>query len=154
MHKYYFLLLLSYSFYFQFSSAQEANPHLDTALARKLGADEYGMKMYVLVILKSGSNQDKDAHKKDSCFIGHLQNIRKLADNKQLAIAGPFEKNDADLRGIFILNVKTIEEANALLATDPAIKANYLSAELYPWYGSAAIPTYLPLHDKIWKSNP
>jgi hypothetical protein len=50
--------------------------------------------------------------------------------------------------------VKTIEEANTLLNTHPAIKADLLQAELYPWYGSAALAEYLPVHDKIWKSNP
>jgi hypothetical protein len=40
------------------------------------------------------------------------------------------------------------------LETDPAIKEKLLRVELYPWYGSAAIPTYLENHDKIWKENP
>lgn len=31
-------------------SAQTANPNYDEALAKKLGADDYGMKQYVLVI--------------------------------------------------------------------------------------------------------
>ncbi len=36
--------------------AQTANPNYDEALAKKLGADDYGMKQYVLVILKTGKN--------------------------------------------------------------------------------------------------
>jgi uncharacterized protein YciI len=138
----------------QFSFGQSANPQLDTVLAKKLGADEYGMKMYVFVILKSGSNKTTDRQFIDSCFIGHLANIGKLADAKQLVVAGPFEKNDADFRGLFILNVSTIEEAKKLLMTDPAIKAELLKPEMYQWYGSAALPEYLSAHDKIWKSKP
>ncbi len=134
--------------------AQNSNPQLDTALARKLGADDYGMKKYIFVVLKSGSNKSATKAFTDSCFKGHLTNIGKLADAKQLVVAGPFGKNEANYRGLFILNVQTIEEANQLLATDPAIKAELLQAELYPWYGSAALSEYLPAHDKIWKTNP
>ncbi|MEO8086682.1 MAG: hypothetical protein ABI763_07680 [Bacteroidota bacterium] len=47
----------------------------------------------------------------------------------------------------------TIEEANELLKTDPAIFAKLLDIELYQWYGSAALPVYLPYHDKIRKER-
>lgn len=136
------------------AKAQNVNPNLDTILANKLEADEYGMKMYIFVILKSGTNTTARKSFKDSCFAGHLENIRKLAELNQLIVAGPFSKNESDFRGLFILNTKTKEEAHQLLASDPAIQYNFLSAEVYSWYGSAALPEYLPFHDKIWKKNP
>lgn len=154
MIKYFPFLILFFIAHSSVCFAQNTNPQLDTALASRLGADEFGMKMYVFVILKSGPHKSSDKAFVDSCFQGHLANIRKLAEEKKLVIAGPFEKNNADYRGLFILNVKTKEEANQLLATDPAIRTNLLSAELFPWYGSAAISEYLPQHDKIWKINP
>ncbi|MDD3459312.1 MAG: hypothetical protein PHO74_07540 [Weeksellaceae bacterium] len=46
------------------------------------------------------------------------------------------------------------EEANALLQSDPAIKNGLLDYEIFSWYGSAALPEYLPTSDKIWKSKP
>ncbi len=49
------------------------------------------------------------------------------------------------------MDVATIEEANTLLQTDPAIKAKFLEPELYVWYGSAALPEYLEASDKVWK---
>jgi len=133
---------------------QTTNPQLDTTLAEKLGADVYGMKMYVFVILKTGDNKTTDKQFVDSCFTGHLANIGRLAETKQLIVAGPFGENNDDFRGLFILNVASIAEANKLLGTDPALKANLLSAELYPWYGSAALPEYLDTHNKIWKIKP
>jgi len=133
---------------------QNNNPNYDEALATKLGADDYGMKKFVLVILKTGSNADTDKVKKDSCFAGHMTNISKLVEDKKLIVAGPIGKNDKTYRGIFILDVPTLAEANELLLTDPAIKANYLEPELYVWYGSAALPEYLEASDKIWKINP
>ncbi|RBQ12119.1 hypothetical protein DRW42_01675 [Pedobacter miscanthi] len=123
------------------------------ALAKKLGADNYGMKMYVLVILKSGSNTTETKAKTDSLFAGHMANMGKMVEMQKLVVAGPLGKNDKNYRGIFILNTKSIEEAKQLLESDPAIKAKLLEPELYNWYGSAALSEYLPFHDKIQKSS-
>lgn len=132
---------------------QTTNPKYDEALAKKVGADDFGMKQYVFVVLKSGGNQSKDQKVKDSCFAGHLKNIKRLADARQLLVAGPFGKNDKDFRGLFILNVPTVEEAQQLLQTDPAIKADFLKPEMFPWYGSAALSEYLDASDKVWKKG-
>jgi uncharacterized protein YciI len=82
-----------------------------------------------------------------------MANITRLAANGKLIVAGPLEKNDKNYRGIFIFNVKTIAEANELLITDPTIKAKVLDAELYEWYGSAALPVYMDAHKKIQKAQ-
>jgi uncharacterized protein YciI len=133
------------------SKAQTPNNKYNKTLADSLGADDYGMKKYVLVILKTGSNKMEDKQKIDSLFRGHMGNINRLATAGKLVVAGPFSKNDKAYRGIFILNVKTIEEANGLLDSDPAIKAKLLEAESFIWYGSAALPMYLPNHEKVEK---
>lgn len=134
-----------------FAIAQSSNPKYDKALADSLGADDYGMKMYVLVLLKTGPVKIADTKTTDSLFSGHLQNIRRLANEGKLVVAGPLQKNEKNYRGIFILNVKTIEDAKTLLQTDPAIKAKLLEPELYGWYGSAALPMYLPASEKVEK---
>lgn len=134
--------------------ARGQNPKYDSTLARKLGADDYGMKPYVLVILKTGSNATSNKAFIDSCFRGHLKNIGHLAEVNKLVVAGPLGKNDKTYRGIFILNISSLDEAKELLKTDPAIKENLLDAELYKWYGSAALPVYLESSDKIWKIQP
>lgn len=136
------------------ASAQSSNPRYDSTLASKLGADDYGMKKYVFVILKTGSNKSEDKAFRDSIFSGHLKNISRLADERELIVAGPLLKNEKQYRGLFILNVDNFEEANKLLETDPAIKAKFLEAELFIWYGSAALPSYLDNSDKIWKTKP
>ena len=130
---------------------QKTNPNYDEALANKLGGDEYGMKTFVLVILTTGSNESTNKAHRDSCFGGHMKNIKRLVEEDKLIVAGPMAKNDKHYRGIFILDVPTIEEADKLLDTDPAIHAEYLEPELYVWYGSAALPEYLEVSDKIWK---
>jgi uncharacterized protein YciI len=135
------------------ASAQTTNPKYDSTLAKKVGADDYGMKSYVFVILKTGDNVSTDKKIKDSCFAGHMKNMDRLVKENKLVVAGPFGKNDNNFRGLFILNVKTIEEAKALLETDPAVKARYLAPEMYPWYGSAALSEYLEASDKVWKKG-
>jgi uncharacterized protein YciI len=144
-----FLLVFSISAY-----SQNMNPNYDSTLAKKLMADDYGMKSYTLVLLKTGTNKTDDKKFIDSCFRGHLSNIGRLVEDGKLIVAGPLGKNDNSYRGIFILNVSTIEEANELLETDPAIKEKLLDADVYKWYGSAALPEYLDASDKIWKSKP
>jgi hypothetical protein len=39
------------------------------------------------------------------------------------------------------------------LQTDPAIKANLLAADIYKWYGSAALPLYLQHHETLQKTK-
>lgn len=134
--------------------AQNTNPNYNAELAKKYGADDYGMKSFVLVILTSGSNTDIDTVKKNEAFKGHMNNINTLVENKKMIVAGPIGKNDNNYRGIFVLDVTTLDDAKTLLQTDPAIKANYLDFELYKWYGSAALSAYLEYSDKIWKINP
>lgn len=145
------LLLIVLVSCYSMAAAQSAHPKYDKLLADSLGGDEYGMKMYILAILKTGPNAIADKKVLDSLFKGHMENIGRLAANGKLIVAGPLGKNDKTYRGIFILNVKTIDEANALLETDPTIKTKVLAAELFNWYGSAALPTYLPNHRRIEK---
>lgn len=133
--------------------AQKDNPAYEKALADSLGGDDYGMKQYTLVILKTGPNKIDRKETVDSLFKGHMQNIQRMAAAGKLMVAGPIKKNDKTYRGIFILNVKTTEEANELLANDPAIKEKLLEAELFQWYGSAALPMYLPYHNKVEKKK-
>jgi uncharacterized protein YciI len=135
------------------ATCQPDNPRYDKALADSLGGDDYGMKMYVLVILKTGPNTSEKKETVDSLFKGHMSNMGVMVKTGKLIIAGPLKKNEKTYRGIFVLNVKTIDEANALLETDPAIKAKLLDAELYQWYGSAALPLYLKEHERLEKKK-
>jgi uncharacterized protein len=135
------------------ANAQTENSKYNKHLADSLGADDYGMKMYVLVILKQGKIEIKDKKTIDSLFYGHMQNIKHLAEKGKLVVAGPLKKNDLNYEGIFIFNVQTIEEAKILLETDPAIKAKALDTEIFQWYGSAALPLYLPYHNDVKKKD-
>lgn len=136
------------------NDTMNANPNYDSRLAEKLGADDYGMKKYVLVVLKTGINQSQDKEFVEKCFRGHLDNINRLVKEGKMIVAGPLTKNEKTYRGIFILNVADFDEAEKVLQRDAAIKEGLLDFELFSWYGSAALPEYLPFSDKIWKAQP
>lgn len=154
---------MKYILFFQFilfivSSSQclfsQANPAAyDSVLAQKYGADEYGMKSYVLAILKTGKTGKLEKAVSDSLFAGHFSNMSRLANEGKLVLAGPFEKNEKTYRGLFILNVSSLEEAMALVQTDPAVKAGVFEVELFKWYGSAALMGINETHEKLGKKK-
>ena len=129
-------------------------PKFDPALAKKVGADEHGMRKYVLAILKTGPNDSKvtgDARK--ALFKGHMDNINRLADEGKLAVAGPFSDPEKKYRGLFIFAVPTVEEAKALAETDPTVKAGVLVVEYVPWFGSASLMLSNEFHEKVAEKN-
>jgi len=125
----------------------------DAALAKKLKADEYGMKTYVMAFLKAGPNRNRSKEEAQKLQAAHMTNINRMAKEGKLVLAGPFEDN-GEVRGIYIFDVATVAEAEALTRTDPAIQAGSLVMELHPWYGSAAVMTVNEVHAKIEKRKP
>lgn len=124
----------------------------DSLYAKELGADEYGMSQYVMAILKTGPNKPASKEISDSLFRGHMDNIQRMAENGELILAGPFMDN-SDYRGIYIFNVKTIEEAKKLTETDPAIQYGSLIMDLKTWYGSATLKEVNKLHKQVQKTD-
>lgn len=121
-------------------------------LAKKLGADDYGMKIYIMAFLKRGDNPSNDSVERAKLQRAHLDNINRLAKQGILVVAGPF-LDDGDIRGIYIFNVSTIKEARKLTESDPAIQVGALKMELHKWYGSAALIELNKLHTRIAKTN-
>jgi len=158
MKFYLFLAVLGFTFLSQTVVAQNqasetskvAPSKFDAALAKKVGADEHGMRAYVLAILKTGPNDAKvtgDARKE--IFKGHFANMGRLAAEGKLAVAGPFNDPAKVYRGLFIFAVATVDEAKALAESDPTVKSGVLVAEYIPWYGSASLMLSNEFHDKV-----
>ncbi|RNI23686.1 YciI family protein [Rufibacter latericius] len=91
------------------------------------------MKLYYMALLKKGPNRSHDSLTSMKIQDAHMAHINKMAAEGKLTLAGPF-MDDGELRGIFIFNVKTMEEAKALTEADPAVKAGRLIMELHPWF--------------------
>ena len=126
-----------------------ASPGYDAALAQRLGADEHGMRPYVLVILKTGPTPVPAGPERDAMFAGHFANMERLAKEGKLALAGPFSKDPDHWRGLFLFAVDDIEQAKALAATDPVIINGEMVAEFHKWYGSAAAMMIPEVHERI-----
>ena len=120
----------------------------DPELARALGANEQGMRSYVLVILRTGPSRVPAGPERSEMFKGHFANIQRLSDEGKMAYAGPLDGAEGR-RGIFILAVNDIEEAKRLVATDPVIIKGEMVAEYHKHFGSAALMQVPQTHKRI-----
>lgn len=153
-----FISLLSMMLIFSCISSKESNdttikdaaPTFNKELAAKYGADDYGMKKYVMAFLKKGPNRDLDKEKAAELQKSHLKNIGRMAEEGKLVLAGPFF-GEGEIRGIYIFNVESLEEAKSLTNSDPAIQAGSLEMDLKEWYGSAALVGLNEVHEQIQK---
>ena len=127
-----------------------ATPAYDAALAKSLGADERGMRQYVLVILKTGPNKMAEGEARKAMFKGHFANMGRLAGEKKLVLAGPLDGKEGR-RGIFVFNTPEIDTATSWVATDPVIINGEMVAEYHKFYGSAALMMVNEVHGKIEK---
>lgn len=134
-------------------SLEEGFMSHDSVLAVQLGADEFGMRSYVVAFLKAGPTRVTDSTAAHELQKAHMENIFRLADEGSLLLQGPF-LDDGTLRGFYVFNVTSLDEARALVETDPAIQTGHLEMELHPWYGSAALQEVYGIHRRIRKRNP
>jgi len=147
-----FAVLLTLSSVSFAQTTDKANPRFDSELAKKLGADDYGMKNYVLVILKSSPTPVPKGKERDEMFAGHFANMKRLAGEGKLAVAGPLDGVDG-WRGLFVLAVSDIEEAKKLVATDQVVIKGEMIPEYHKWYGSAAMMMVNEAHEKLGKKS-
>lgn len=135
-------------------SQTASRPDFDAELARRVGADDYGMRSYVLVILKTGPNKMPEGEARKAMFAGHFANMKRLAEEGKLALAGPFSEDPDGWRGLFVLAVDGLDEAKQLVATDPVVVNGEMVAEYHRWYGSAATMLIPEWHERIARQSP
>ncbi len=128
-------------------------PVYDPELAQRLGADDYGMRRYVIAFLKAGPDRSHDRDEAMRIQAAHMANIHRMAEEGSLILAGPF-LDGGELRGIYVFAVDTVEEARALTETDPAVQSGRLTMELHSWYGSAALMQVYDISLRISKDSP
>ncbi|MBN1948666.1 MAG: hypothetical protein JW784_02885 [Candidatus Cloacimonetes bacterium] len=114
--------------------------YLSISVLAGLDLDEYEMAVYYMGFLwRNLEFEPAEGMDLEAIGQGHLENIEMLANAGKLLIAGPFARtgdpeNDR-LAGIFIFSVETLEEAEELIAADPAVVAGIFTAEVRTWYG-------------------
>ena len=123
-------------------------PAYDPELARSVGADELGMRRYVLVVLKTGPRRVPEGPARDAMFRGHFANINRLSAAGKLVLAGPLDGVDG-WRGLYIFAVPEIEEARKLVGTDPVVAKGEMVPEFHQYYGTAALMKITELHAKL-----
>jgi uncharacterized protein YciI len=132
--------------------AQEA-PTYDAAKAQAWGANDQGLRPYVLVLLKTGPKRVPDGPARTEMFKGHFANMERLAKEGLLVYAGPLD-GQQDLRGLFIFATPDLEVARKAVDTDPVIVSGEMVAELHKHFGSAALLAVNEWHSKLIKPKP
>ncbi len=131
------------------SSSSSSSVRYDAALAGRVGADQRGMRSYVLVILKTGPTRVAAGPERDEMFKGHFANIERLAAAGKLVVAGPFSADADGWRGLYLFAVADVDEARTLVAADPVITKGEMVPEFHTWYGSAALMVVPETHQTL-----
>jgi uncharacterized protein YciI len=105
----------------------------------KIGPGGWEMTTYYVGFLYKGEKwTPEETPETKKIQEGHMANIQRLGAEGKLVIAGPFT-DGGDLRGLYVFRVASMEEAKALVETDPAVKAGRLRFEIHPWFAARNI---------------
>lgn len=139
----------------------------DSALAAKLGADDYGMKAYIMVYLLPGNPAATDSltpERNQELQMLHLKHLFSQATEGKMVLVGPMmqmakpdttQNPNSALRSVSGICVYdcSYEEAKARANADPRAIAGQIRVECYPWYGSAALGMVNDISAKITKKS-
>jgi uncharacterized protein YciI len=91
--------------------------------------------VYTLTLIRTGPNDGTlDAEARRAAFAGHFANMERMAEERQLLLAGPYgaTKHADDLRGLFVLDTSDLDEAAQWAATDPTTLSGVFVLEHHP----------------------
>lgn len=92
-----------------------------------------GMIVYYLRLLKRGPLwTPEETPELERLQTAHLAYGQKLREAGKLIINGPVI-DQGDLRGVGVLRVSSLKEAQELSDADPSVQAGRLISELHPW---------------------
>jgi len=116
-----------------------AGQGLISALAEEGAEPDYEMTTYQLVLLHRGPDhrpmgeREIQGHQE-----AHLSYLKALFDADTAIIGGPLDGSE-ELRGVVVLDVGSVEAAEAVMAEDPWVRAGRLEAEIHPWWTAKGI---------------
>lgn len=99
--------------------------------------DPPSMCQYFVALLYSGPSRHGDDAEVQQIQAAHIGRIKELIASGEMVVAGPFD--GGELRGMFIYDVASMEQAQALADSDPAIQAGRLRAEIHAWWGPTSL---------------
>jgi len=124
----------------------------DAELARSLGADAYGMKNYITCFLKPGKQQVLALEVVETLENEHHRYMRHQADAGNLVMMGLF-LDDNELYEQLVFDVKTRDEAEAIMSRDPKVRKQLVVPEYRVWYGPAALRELRTLNDRVTQTK-
>lgn len=110
------------------------------------------MRAHASVILWTGPTRVTAGPEMEAMFAGHFANIRRLAAEGKLVLAGPLDGVDG-WRGLFVFAVPEIEEARRLAATDPVVIKGEMVPEFHRLYGTSALVLVNGLQERLAKEQ-
>ncbi len=125
----------------------------DAARAQAWGANDNGLRPYILVLLKTGPQRTPDGPARDEMFKGHFANMQRLAREGLLVYAGPLD-GAQDLRGLFIFATTDTDLVRKAIGADPVLINGEMVAELHQHVGSAALMGVNEGHARLVKPKP
>lgn len=79
----------------------QENGSYDAEMAKKVKADEYGMKQYYMVYLKAGQKRDQDSASAADIQRRHLDNITRLGERRKTDRSGSFSGQRRSTRDFY-----------------------------------------------------
>jgi uncharacterized protein YciI len=87
-------------------------------------------QQFIFVFLNKKADKAELPEKEvEKIMEGHMANIQRLARERKLIVAGPFDGGG----GIFIFNAASPDQAKEWLASDPGVQANRWNVEILPY---------------------
>ena len=102
------------------------------------------MMVYFVGYLFAGPKRDLPESEADRIQREHRAYMRRQKELGHYVLSGPFA-DSADPRGQVVMRVESIEEAQAIVAADPAVRAGVLRVEIRPWYSAKGIAVVPPV---------
>jgi uncharacterized protein YciI len=100
---------------------------------------KYEMTNYVVGFLYKGPKWTAESTEETRKIQqGHMANIKRMAETGKLIVAGPFTDN-GDLRGMYIFQGVSMEQAREMVDADPAIQAGRMIVRLHPWFAGKGL---------------
>jgi uncharacterized protein YciI len=122
------------------SQDRPSGPGLSDAEVRaRVGENRW----FYLMLLWAGPDRGQDQAEAERIQLAHLRHLFELEAAGTVSLFGPIE-DAGDLRGIGLLDVASLEEAEAIVARDPAVLAGRLRIEVKRWFTrpGGAVPAH------------
>lgn len=102
-------------------------------------------------LVRGPTAKQRPQDEREKIQAAHMGNIKRLAEEKKLLIAGPFGDGNPheEVRGIFLFDTADLEVARAWTGSDPAVQAGVLGMELAKLRSSSPVRRSLDLDTKM-----